>query len=78
MFFLIGCTFHYNFSRGAYPHYTQKYFLLGSEQISSMAQKMSKTAEFRGSAELLHVCIQSIFFMFILDSKLRVKVGLIM
>ena len=41
---------------GAHPHYIQNYFLLGSGQISRMTLEMSKNAEFRGSAELLHVC----------------------
>ena len=42
--------------RVAQPHYIQNYVLLGSGQISRMTLEMSKTAEFRGSAELLHVC----------------------
>ena len=32
------------------------YFLLGSERISRITLKISKTVEFRGSAEVLHVC----------------------
>ena len=42
---------------GAHPHYIQNYFFLGSGQISTMTLEMSKTAEFRGFAELLHVCL---------------------
>ena len=36
--------FSLSFFSGAYPHYTKKYFLLGSEQISRMTLKISKTA----------------------------------
>ena len=53
IFFLVAYTFHYHFSRGSYPYYTQKYFFLGSEQISRMALKTSKTAEFRGTLTCL-------------------------
>ena len=46
--------------RGAHPHYIQNYFLLGSGRISRITLEMSKHAEFHGSAELLHVCNQTV------------------
>ena len=52
--FSLLATIFFLFFRGAHPYYIQNYFLLGSGQISRMTQKMSKSAEFRGTLTCLH------------------------
>ena len=55
-FFPCWLQFSLSIFQEPHPLHIQIYFLLGSGEITRMILKISKNAEFRGSAELLHVC----------------------